>query len=149
LGFERGTPEGLADRAERGSGFLCSCNSDDATFKLLCCLTNVRAVRSGLSGTACGEERFCPHGEAPSQQPPESVELRPAARLPVFHLLSLWRSGPVDRPADEIFLVSTIAQEVSEHYGKFLKETLCCGIERIEALTFYVQRTDYAIPLNV
>ena len=43
----------------------------------------LRAARSGLSGTACGEEWFCRHAGARSQQLRESVELRPAARLPI------------------------------------------------------------------
>jgi hypothetical protein len=44
----------------------------------------LRAARSGPSGIACGEEWFCPRGEAQLQRPLESVELRPAARQPIF-----------------------------------------------------------------
>lgn len=43
----------------------------------------LRAARSGRLGIACEEEWFCRHAEALSQQLRESVELRPAARLPI------------------------------------------------------------------
>jgi hypothetical protein len=37
----------------------------------------------------------------------------------------------IDRPADQVFLVSLIAPEAAEDYGTFLKETLRRRVERI------------------